>query len=431
MKIKKRILSYLLVVFFACNIVGCTGATTSNKVVNTISDVGNEKTIVTDTPVDHSHSKQANKVDKKNNTDKSKETNDAYEDNNKIKSEKASGYKKAPIEVRMLDVGQGLAVLIKSGKHYMLYDGGGRNYSSYVVSYLQKNKITSLDYMVASHYDEDHINGLVGVLNTITVDKAITPNYEADSKIYQSFRNMLSKNGAAEEHPSVGNTYKLGSAKVEVLGPDNYQYENENNYSIVLKVSCKSFSCILSGDAEKEAENDMVYREGNILDTDLYIVGHHGSSSSSSDAFVKAMSPTYAFISVGKGNSYGHPTNKTIDTLKKNKCEIFRTDQQGEVTMYSDGKKAWSNTNATVTSVATVEKEKTYSTYKPTIKEKTSNKGELQNQKGYLLNLKSLKFHTLDCSCIKNMNEKNKEISDKSREELISEGYTPCGICNP
>jgi hypothetical protein len=218
---------------------------------------------------------------------------------------------------------------------------------------------------------------------------------------------------------------------VEVLGPDNYQYENENNYSIVLKVSCKSFSCILSGDAEKEAENDMVYRERNILDTDLYIVGHHGSSSSSSDAFVKAMSPTYAFISVGKGNSYGHPTNKTIDTLKKNKCEIFRTDQQGEVTMYSDGKKAWSNTNATVTSVATVEKEKTYSTYKPTIKEKTSNKGELQNQKGYLLNLKSLKFHTLDCSCIKNMNEKNKEISDKSREELISEGYTPCGICNP
>lgn len=430
MKIKTRILSYLFVAFLICNLAGCAGATTS-KIANTISDVGNKKNFVTGTPV--TPSEQTNKVDKKNNTVKSKKTNNAYSKINKTKLETDSGYSKeiAPFEIRMLDVGQGLAVLIKSGKHYMLYDGGGRSYSSYVVSYLQKNNIMYLDYMVASHYDEDHINGLVGVLNTTTIGKAITPDYETDSQIYRSFRNMLSKNGAAEEHPNAGNTYKLGSATVEVLGPDNYQYENENNYSVVLKVSYGNFSCILSGDAEKEAENDMVSMERDILDTDLYIVGHHGSSSSSSDAFVKAMSPTYAFISVGKGNSYGHPTNKTLSTLKKNNCEIFRTDQQGEVTMYSDGKKIWSNTNATVASVSATEKEKIYSTKKPASKEKTSNKWELHSQKGYVLNRNTMKFHNMDCSCVKKMNDNNKAISDKSKKELISEGYTPCGICNP
>ncbi|MDO4460065.1 MAG: ComEC/Rec2 family competence protein, partial [Clostridia bacterium] len=241
------------------------------------------------------------------------------------------------LTVTMLDVGQGLSVLFESDGEYMLYDGGGRNSSSYVVAYLKQHGITELDYLVASHYDEDHIAGLVGVLNTTEVDTVINPDYVNDTKIYSSFVSKREQSKAEVIYPGIGDSFTFGDSDITVISPENYDCEDKNSASVVLRIRCGDFSCIITGDAEEDAETSMVYSDYDI-DCDLYIVGHHGSSSSSSGDFVRAMSPAYSFISVGKDNSYGHPTERTLNTLSAYNSEIYRTDESGEITLtYRDG----------------------------------------------------------------------------------------------
>lgn len=137
--------------------------------------------------------------------------------------------------------------------------------------------------MVASHYDEDHIAGLVGVLNTTPVSTILCPDYQADSKIYESFVKGEKTSGAQIEHPDAGEEYLLGDAKIEAL-QDDPSLEEANNKSIAVKVSYGTFSMLLTDDAEQEAEEEMI-RSGQDLHADLYVTGHHGSSSSSSQDF--------------------------------------------------------------------------------------------------------------------------------------------------
>ncbi|MBR6335414.1 MAG: InlB B-repeat-containing protein, partial [Clostridia bacterium] len=250
----------------------------------------------------------------------------------------------ATFSMTMLDVGQGLSILFQSNGKYMIYDGGGKATSSYVVAYLKKNNISKLDYMIASHYDEDHIAGLIGILNTITVSTVYTPNYPCDTEIYNSFISKLSSSGADNKHPNLGDTFSFGGTNIQFISPATYSETNENSNSLAIRATYGSFSCILTGDAETDAENDMI-TGGYAVDSDLLVIGHHGSSSSSSDNFVKAVAPEYAFISVGAANSYGHPTAETLSTLKSNNVTIFRSDELGTVICYSDGKKYWFSTD--------------------------------------------------------------------------------------
>lgn len=256
--------------------------------------------------------------------------------NNSGDSNVVTSIENPKINITMLDVGQGLSILVESNGEYMLYDGGDRGTSSYVVSYLKNHNINRLKYMVASHYDSDHLAGLVGVLETTKVDNIINPDFSANSKIYASYVEKRDKSGARIDYPDVGDTYTLGYATITVLAPAE-NYGDANEMSIALKIECEDFVCIVTGDAEGESEADML-KCGINLDCDLYIVGHHGSSSSSSDAFVKAMSPAYGFISCGKDNDYGHPTDKTLNTLAKYNVQIYRSDIDGVVTCASDGK---------------------------------------------------------------------------------------------
>jgi hypothetical protein len=193
-----------------------------------------------------------------------------------------------------------------------------------------------------------------------------------------------------------------------VLAPAK-KYDDANEISIAMKIQCGDFSCIVTGDAEKESEADML-KSGINLDCDLYIVGHHGSSSSSTDAFVKAMSPAYGFISCGKDNDYGHPTDKTLNTLAKYNVSIYRSDIDGVVTCASDGKN--------------------YAFSKELSQDNNSN-ADAEYDGEYILNTSSKKFHHPDCSAADNISEQNKATSNKSREELLDEGYLPCGYCDP
>ncbi|MCD7842066.1 MAG: MBL fold metallo-hydrolase [Lachnospiraceae bacterium] len=375
-------------------------------------------------------------------------------------SSKAAENEEASFEIHILDVGQGLSVLVEADGYFMLYDGGGREYSSYVVAYLKENGIDTLSYLAASHYDEDHISGLVGVLNTTAVEIALTPDYAADSDIYQSFCSMLESSSAAEIHPAAGGTYPLGSAVIQILSPAAYTYEDENDNSIAIRIEYGDFSCILTGDAGEAAEADMI-ASGCTLDSDLYVAGHHGSSSSSSEAFVSAVSPDYVVISAGAGNSYGHPTERTLSTIKQSGAGLYRTDVQGEIICYTDGTSFWFNTAAcdnwqsgtelslelgTSSDTLSGYSEETLSDTLSGFSEETSSDTSSGGSAGtaeesgneedsaimeYVLNTRSMKFHYPDCQSVSLMSEANKETATADRETLIEEGYSPCGNCNP
>ena len=320
-------------------------------------------------------------------------------------------YASYPFALAMLDVGQGLCILVRSGEDYLVYDGGGRDRSSYVVSFFKRNQIKKINYMVASHYDEDHIAGLIGLLKNTSVSTVILPNYQANTKIYSSFRSAL-KNANSIEYAKAGNRYKLGEAKFDILYATDNTEEKENNKSTVIRIEYKDFSCIITGDAATETETRLVNR-GEKLPCDLYVVGHHGSSSSSSPAFVAAMKPKLAFIGVGKDNKYNHPTKRVLKILDKNNTTVYRTDTQGTVTLVHDGFKY----NIHVTKDET-KQERTLS--------------QDQAKKGfYVLNKKSMRFHRKDCKGVKDIAKYNIEYVNTSKDVLEKEGFEPCGFCKP
>ena len=235
----------------------------------------------------------------------------------------------------VLDVGQGLSLLVESNGEYLLYDGGDRYASSYVVSYLKNEGIDQLDYVVASHYDSDHINGVIGALNAFPVDTIIGPDYIHDSQTYQSFTNTVASLGKEVEHPVVGTTYELGSADITVLAPAEI-VDDSNDNSVALKIENGENSFIVTGDAEYTSEAKML-ASGIDIDTDVLVIGHHGSASSTSWDFIEATTPEYAIISCGEGNSYGHPDADTMEKLESMEISVFRTDKQGNIIATSDG----------------------------------------------------------------------------------------------
>lgn len=325
----------------------------------------------------------------------------------------------ADFSLTMLDVGQGLSVLVQADGEYLLYDGGGRGTSSYVVAYLQQHGVTELEWLIASHYDEDHISGLVGVFHTTPVEQALMPDYITDTQIYQSLQNVLEEKSVPVIYPAQGDIFSLGEAEIQVVGPQNYAYDSDNDKSLCLRICYGDFQCLLTGDAEQDAEQDMV-ASGQDLTCDLYVVGHHGSSSSTSEELLEASAPAYAFLSVGEDNPYGHPTAQTLNALQQYGVTLFRTDQQGEVTVYSDGQQCWFSTAPS----------EDWSAGNQTVSEEPLPTVIPQNCR-YVLNTHTKKFHYPECSSVDQMSEKNKEFTDASRDELIARGYTACGRCNP
>ena len=237
--------------------------------------------------------------------------------------------------VHFIDVGQGLSILVRSHEKSMIYDGGGRDRSSRVVSYLERQFITDIDYLVSSHYDEDHLAGLIGCLNAFNVHNVIGAEYEHDSNIYQSFIGKVEEKGLEVQHPTVGDAFEFGSVKMTILSTATEE-TNSNSSSIVVKLENGENSVILTGDADSKAEN-VIVNSGLNLKTDIISVAHHGSASSTSNDFLEKTLPEWAVISVGKDNQYGHPDKDTMDKLKVMGIEVYRNDVQGNIVATSNG----------------------------------------------------------------------------------------------
>lgn len=342
-----------------------------------------------------------------------------------------------PFELHLLDVGQGQSVLIEADGHYMLIDGGGRSSSSFVVSYLKQQGIDHLDLIAVSHYDEDHMSGLIGALSVFPDDELLLPSYEGEGSLYQSFFSAAISNGASIQFPQMGDTYQLGGATVEVVGPARFDYELENDRSLAFRISYGDLTCLICGDTEQTSEQDMVSSREN-LSADVYVVNHHGSKTSSTDAFLDAVSPSYALISCGLDNSYGHPAQEVLERFQNRSISMYRTDLQGTVVLYSDGSSYWFSQEAC--------QDWTPGIYKPQTREmpapggagmpndsliETEDPAAPAGTYRYVCNTNTMKFHYPDCSSVTQMKEKNRMYTGLSREELISDGYEPCGNCRP
>lgn len=341
-------------------------------------------------------------------------------DNNAQSSDTSNQTNGQTLTIHYIDVGQGDAELLICGDDAMLIDGGDPTESSKMYSYLQSYNIGHLDYVVATHAHSDHIGGLPGALQYATVDTAFCPVTSYDSKAFENFAAALSKQGAGITVPSVGESFSLGSAKVDILGPvsiDNV--ENPNNTSIVLMVTFGSNKFLFTGDAEREEEQDIL-ATGSSLKADVLKVGHHGSGTATSYPFLNEVMPTYAVIEVGKGNDYGHPHEETLSKLRDADVTVFRTDLQGSIICTSDG------TNISFTT----EKTSSSAALNPTAADGSGQNGNQYSQSAaqdsYIGNVNSFVYHVPTCSSLPK--EQNR-VYFNSAEEAEKEGYTPCSRC--
>ena len=324
------------------------------------------------------------------------------------------------LTVTWLDVGQGDAAVIQCGGQSMLIDGGKPEKSSYIYAWLQQHGLSYLDVIVATHVDADHIGGLSGALNYASVGTAYCPETTGTTETFQSFVKYLAQRGKQITGPTAGETFALGGAQIQILGP-LHRAEDSNDNSIVLKVSFGATSFLFTGDAERAEEQDLLNSGVNLLSTVLK-VGHHGSDTSTSYPFLRAVAPQYAVISVGAGNSYGHPTEAVLSRLRDAGVTTFRTDMQGEITAVSDGQTINFSTAKNAVAIASA----------------NAGGGNADGAAGagttagsYVLNTNSHKFHLPSCSSVETISPKNRKDVNESREQIIREGYAPCKRCNP
>ena len=243
--------------------------------------------------------------------------------------------------VHFLDVGQGLSILVQFGDEVLIYDGGESDVSSFVVSYLKQQGITEIDYMVSSHYDSDHISGLIGCLYAFDVKNVICSDYVHDSRTYESFMEAVEKEGLEPQYLEVGTELTFGDGVITILAPEEIVSDSNAN-SVAVKLEYGESSFIFTGDADYRSERKMI-ASGIDLNCDVLSLGHHGSSSSTSSDFLKETVPEYVVISCGAGNSYGHPHVEVVEMLEVMEIDVFRSDVQGTVIATTDGKKiTWS-----------------------------------------------------------------------------------------
>lgn len=308
------------------------------------------------------------------------------------------------LTVHFIDVGQADAAILQCEDDTMIIDGGNVADSSLIVAYLKKLNIDNIDSMVCTHAHEDHFGGLSAPLSVMPVGAIYASPMESDSKTYQNFKRKAADQNTEIIHPVNYESFSLGSARVEILAcPDNA--DNLNNTSIILKVTHKNKSFLFMGDAEREEEQTLLDR--GLLKSDVLKVGHHGSDTSTSYPFLREVMPEYAVISVGKDNSYGHPTNEVLSRLRDADVKVFRTDLQGDIIMKSDG----DNITVTTAKNEDIQTNETAAEYDEGI---------------YIGNKNSKKFHRPDCHTLPA--EKNR-VEFSSRADAVNEGYSPCGNC--
>jgi competence protein ComEC len=218
-----------------------------------------------------------------------------------------------------------------------LIDAGNNDKATLVVNYLKKQGINKIDILIGTHPDADHIGGLDAVIDNFDIGKIYMPKVQSNTKTFEDVLLAIQRKGLKVTTAKAGVTLDWESdTNVEMIAPVA-QYSDTNDMSAVIHLTYGQTSFLFTGDAESKSEKDMIDSKIN-LKSDVLLVGHHGSNSSSSQAFLDAVKPTYAVIQVGKSNNYGHPTDEVLKRLTDRGIKTYRTDEQGNIIFTTNGK---------------------------------------------------------------------------------------------
>jgi competence protein ComEC len=245
------------------------------------------------------------------------------------------------LEVIFFDIGQGDATLIKTSQgQQILIDGGP---GSLILDKIGKEMPfwdKTIDLIILTHPHYDHLSGLVHVLERYQVENILWTGIVMETAVFKEWQKLIREEQAKIYLAELGQRIIAGSIILEVLHPfenlAGQKVKEQDNSSIVVKLTFKNNSFLFTGDAFKSVEEELISREIN-LNSNVLQVGHHGSKTSSADEFIREVLPETAVISAGLNNSYGHPHQETLDTLEKYDINILRTDLDGDITIFSDG----------------------------------------------------------------------------------------------
>lgn len=235
------------------------------------------------------------------------------------------------LKVYFIDVGQADSILVTSKDETMLIDAGNNEDGEEVVNFIKEKGITKLNYVIGTHPHEDHIGGLDDVINAFDIENVVLPDITTNTKTFEDVLDAIENKHLEITTPQIGDTFTLGESNCEVKSTiiDN---SNLNLASLVIRLEFGKNSFLFMGDAETENEEQTTWEQTTVLK-----VGHHGSNTSSSLKFLEQVKPQIAVIMVGEGNRYGHPNEETLEKLEKMNAKIYRTDENGTITITSDG----------------------------------------------------------------------------------------------
>jgi competence protein ComEC len=243
----------------------------------------------------------------------------------------------AVLGVLVIDVGQADSILVTmSTGETMLIDAGDSESFDAIDEELDERNIGRIDILVATHPHADHIGGMRDVVERYEIGAVYMPDEKSDTATYKKLVDSINARGIPILEAYAGEQFQLGAAQCTIVSPGNKDDWDPNNESVVIFLDYLDTECLFAGDMEQKAE-DEVLAGGYFIDADILKVAHHGSSTGTSEGFLEAVSPQYAVISCGAGNSYGHPHKQTLDLLAGCGLTPYRTDQSGDILFTSDG----------------------------------------------------------------------------------------------
>lgn len=247
----------------------------------------------------------------------------------------------APLTIQMLDVGQGDALLIRTAEQTVMIDTGDVDERDKLRAALKKAGVTTIDKLIITHPHADHMGGADVLFQEFEVRKVYDNGQPTTSKLYRSYLKTIKDKKIDHEVLAAGKSLDFGGGvSFKVLSPTGVpdeQNKDLNNNSIVGRLAFGDFSMLFTGDSQAEAEMSMVKFYGKKLKSTILKAPHHGSRTSSSAKYLDDVAPEAVLISLGAGNEYGHPHKVTLERYAKRDIKVYRTDQNGTITITSDG----------------------------------------------------------------------------------------------
>ena len=253
------------------------------------------------------------------------------------------------LHIYVLNIGQADATLIQYNGKNMLIDTGDADHRTTLVQQLRAHHVQEIDSIIITHPHGDHLGGMAALFNNFKINQIYDNGVEVNNGMYRNYLKNISAKGIPYKVLRNGDKITLGDDLIfDILAPTEPLFTKENtrkstsngitnNNSIVCKLTYHDFTMLFTGDAQKEAEKQLLSNHRGALKADILKVGHHGSKTSTSPAFVQAVSPQAATISCGAGNEYKFPHKPTLDTLQKHSVTVYRTDNDGTISIVSDG----------------------------------------------------------------------------------------------